>query len=138
MLCLCLSFTTAASISCSCPSGGGRTVCLPEPQARTYEFDRVFSPESTQESVYACVSPLVRAAVDGFNVALLAYGQTGAGKTHTLGFDGAPQGASAGLEAEACEGMLPRACRDLFRLREERMRRHKDQGERLDVKVSAS
>ena len=32
-----------------------------------------------------CVEPLVEGCFDGFNATVIAYGQTGAGKTHTMG-----------------------------------------------------
>ncbi|KAA6393170.1 MAG: putative kinesin 14-Ib protein, partial [Streblomastix strix] len=49
-----------------------------------YSFDRVFSDGSTQEEVYLEVQPLVTSFLDGFNVCIAAYGQTGTGKTYTM------------------------------------------------------
>jgi RNA polymerase sigma factor (sigma-70 family) len=46
-----------------------------------FEFDRVFSPKSTQEDVFEPVAPLVQSVLDGFNVCIFAYGQTGSGKS---------------------------------------------------------
>ena len=34
--------------------------------------------------MFADVSPFVQSCVDGYNVCIFAYGQTGAGKTHTM------------------------------------------------------
>lgn len=47
-------------------------------------FDRVFGVATTQETVFEAVEPSVRAAIDGYNATVFAYGQTGTGKTHTL------------------------------------------------------
>ncbi|KAL8446852.1 hypothetical protein Emag_004613 [Eimeria magna] len=131
--------------SCCLFDGGGRRVSLPPPQSRSYAFDCVFPPESSQGEVYACTSPLLRAALDGFNAALLAYGQTGAGKTYTLGFEGGPHpGASLQgcplkeSDAEDRRGILPRACEDVFRLIREKKERHAAQGAKLDVQVTCS
>ena len=49
-----------------------------------FKFDRVFGQDSTQESVFDEVKNFVQSALDGYNVSLLASGQTGAGKTHTM------------------------------------------------------
>jgi hypothetical protein len=49
-----------------------------------FEFERVFSPEATQELVFQDVQPLVTSILDGYNVCIFAYGQTGSGKTHTM------------------------------------------------------
>merc|ERR1712079_922522 len=49
----------------------------------TFNFDSVFMP-GTQEEVFADCRELVQSAVDGYNVALFAYGQAGSGKTFTL------------------------------------------------------
>lgn len=52
-------------------------------------FDRVFGPESVQEDVFLSLVPALDTVIKGFNACVLAYGQTGAGKTHTLiGTDG--------------------------------------------------
>ncbi|KAL9969580.1 hypothetical protein ACROYT_G021810 [Oculina patagonica] len=53
-------------------------------QKKTFRFDRVFSPSSTQEEVFQDTLPLITSCVDGYNVCILAYGQTGAGKTYTM------------------------------------------------------
>jgi len=49
-----------------------------------FVFDKVFTPESTQEEVSAEVLPFVQSCVDGYNVCIFAYGQTGSGKTFTM------------------------------------------------------
>lgn len=36
------------------------------------------------EQVFAEVSPLVDACINGYTVCIFAYGQTGSGKTHTM------------------------------------------------------
>lgn len=58
------------------PSNGGRV--------RVFEFDAVFSPETSQTKVFEDTSPLIDSVVDGFNVCIFAYGQTGSGKTFTM------------------------------------------------------
>ncbi|EDO31606.1 predicted protein [Nematostella vectensis] len=51
---------------------------------KTFMFDRVFTPDSTQEQVFEDTLPLIASCVDGYNVCIMAYGQTGAGKTFTM------------------------------------------------------
>jgi len=51
---------------------------------RTWNFDAVFGPESTQKQVYGEIEPLVYSVVDGYNACVFAYGQTGSGKTYTM------------------------------------------------------
>jgi kinesin family protein C1 len=48
-----------------------------------FEFDKIFSPSASQESVFEEVSEFVQSALDGYNVCLFSYGQTGSGKVHT-------------------------------------------------------
>ena len=57
--------------------------------ARSYEFDAVFGEASKQEDVFQEVYPLIVSVLDGYNVLLMAYGQTASGKTHTM--SGSPQ-----------------------------------------------
>jgi len=68
----------------SFPAEGEVTVTSEDGKARNFEFDQVFGPGTTQEAVFEDMEPLVLSAIDGYNVAVLAYGQTGAGKTYTM------------------------------------------------------
>ena len=45
---------------------------------QAFEFDRVFGPESSQAAVFEDVAQLTTSALDGYNVCIFAYGQTGA------------------------------------------------------------
>ncbi|CAD6194606.1 unnamed protein product [Caenorhabditis auriculariae] len=50
-----------------------------------YKFDELFDQSHENADVYKkSVKSLVASAVDGFNVTVAAYGQSGSGKTHTL------------------------------------------------------
>ena len=52
---------------------------------KEYTFDGVFDQESTQKEVYEDVGkPVLKDVLQGYNGSILAYGQTGAGKTHSL------------------------------------------------------
>ncbi|XP_034414942.1 kinesin-like protein KIFC3 isoform X2 [Cyclopterus lumpus] len=50
----------------------------------TFDLDKVFPPQATQEEVFQEVQSLVTSCIDGFNVCIFAYGQTGSGKTFTM------------------------------------------------------
>ena len=52
---------------------------------KTYTFDKVYGPESTQVEVYrGVVEPILDEVLMGYNCTVFAYGQTGTGKTHTM------------------------------------------------------
>ncbi|KAI3442324.1 Kinesin-like protein [Psidium guajava] len=51
---------------------------------KTYKFDRVYTPKDDQVDVFADASSLVLSVLDGYNVCIFAYGQTGTGKTFTM------------------------------------------------------
>ncbi len=48
------------------------------------QYSRVFGNMCGQEEVFAGVQPLLRDALGGVNCSIFAYGQTSAGKTHTM------------------------------------------------------
>ncbi|XP_027870380.1 kinesin-like protein KIFC3 isoform X7 [Xiphophorus couchianus] len=50
----------------------------------TFELDKVFPLQASQEEVFQEVQALVTSCIDGFNVCIFAYGQTGSGKTYTM------------------------------------------------------
>ncbi|KAL1198040.1 Kinesin-like protein KIN-14S [Cardamine amara subsp. amara] len=54
-----------------------------------FKFDHVFKPEDGQDTVFAQTKPIVTSVLDGFNVCIFAYGQTGTGKTFTM--EGTPE-----------------------------------------------
>ncbi|KAF5838673.1 kinesin-like protein [Dunaliella salina] len=72
------------------------------PVKQSFQFDRVFSPTSTQASVFEEISELVQSALDGHKVCIFAYGQTGSGKTHTM------------LGTPDDPGMIPLAMHQIF------------------------
>ncbi|ETI40918.1 hypothetical protein F443_13807 [Phytophthora nicotianae P1569] len=51
---------------------------------KSFSFFRVFHEQHSQLTVFKEVAPLVRSAVAGRHACVFAYGQTGAGKTHTM------------------------------------------------------
>eukprot|EP00928_Gymnodinium_smaydae_P095565 TRINITY_DN8245_c0_g2_i1.p1 TRINITY_DN8245_c0_g2~~TRINITY_DN8245_c0_g2_i1.p1 ORF type:complete len:691 (+),score=194.00 TRINITY_DN8245_c0_g2_i1:87-2159(+) len=88
-------------------------------RGRTYAFDDVFdsqengscsssssSSSGSQEAIYTGLGePMVRSALNGYNGCILAYGQTGAGKSYSMFGD---------PWSETERGLLPRACASLF------------------------
>ncbi|GAV90061.1 Kinesin domain-containing protein, partial [Cephalotus follicularis] len=51
---------------------------------KIFQFNRVFGPTATQDDVFRDTQPLIRSVMDGYNVCIFAYGQTGTGKTYTM------------------------------------------------------
>jgi kinesin family protein C2/C3 len=54
------------------------------PPPKSFAFDRAFDANATQAALFEEVAPLVRGVLDGYEACVFAYGQTGAGKTHTM------------------------------------------------------
>ncbi|RZC91106.1 hypothetical protein C5167_028937 [Papaver somniferum] len=48
---------------------------------KTFKFDWVYAPKDGQADVFVDASPMVTSVLDGYNVCIFAYGQTGTGKT---------------------------------------------------------
>ncbi|KAK4480130.1 hypothetical protein RD792_013187 [Penstemon davidsonii] len=75
---------------------------------KTFKFDRVYSPKDDQVDVFADAAPVVISVLDGYNVCIFAYGQTGTGKTFTM----------EGTEVN--RGVNYRTLEELFRIANER------------------
>ena len=65
----------------------GLTIDVPQGR-KLFVFDRVFGPDVPQEGVWDYLSESVDAFVQGYNVSVLAYGQSGSGKSYTMGTSG--------------------------------------------------
>ncbi|OMO75581.1 hypothetical protein COLO4_26016 [Corchorus olitorius] len=71
--------------------------------ATAYAFDKVFGPHSTSQEVYeVAAKPVVKAAMEGINGTVFAYGVTSSGKTHTMHGD------------QNSPGIIPLAIKDVF------------------------
>jgi kinesin family protein C1 len=79
-----------------------------------FNFDRVFSPTTTQEDIFVEVSALVQSALDGYRVCLFAYGQTGSGKTYTMQGPVEPTHENECAQLTANMGIIPRAVHHIF------------------------
>ncbi|CAM6114745.1 unnamed protein product [Calypogeia fissa] len=75
----------------------------------TFSFDRVFYKDSSQVDVYDAVAlPIVRDVMNAINGTILAYGQTGAGKTYTM------EGPDMLVDSAEMKGILPRVAQSIF------------------------
>ncbi|KAL3539016.1 hypothetical protein ACH5RR_002382 [Cinchona calisaya] len=68
-----------------------------------YAFDRVFGPNTSTPEVYEVAGrPVIKAAMEGVNGTVFAYGVTSSGKTHTMHGD------------QNSPGIIPLAIKDVF------------------------
>ncbi|KAH1137508.1 hypothetical protein GYH30_027487, partial [Glycine max] len=85
----------------------GRAIDLAQNgQKHSFTFDKVFTPEASQEEVFVEISQLVQSALD---VCIFAYGQTGSGKTYTM------MGRPGHLEEK---GLIPRSLEQIFQTKQ--------------------
>ncbi|KAG6586262.1 Kinesin-like protein KIN-14S, partial [Cucurbita argyrosperma subsp. sororia] len=75
---------------------------------KQFKFDHVFKTKDGQETVFGQAKPVVASVMDGYNVCIFAYGQTGTGKTFTM--EGTPEN----------RGVNYRTLKELFKISEER------------------
>jgi len=87
----------------------------------SFKFDRVFGPRVDQAEIFTEVEPLVQSVLDGFNVCIFAYGQTGAGKTFTM---------NGGKGKD--RGVIPRSIEFIF----EKINDYRAQGWKYTTKVA--
>ncbi|KAK1991565.1 kinesin motor domain-containing protein [Colletotrichum falcatum] len=86
------------------------SLAIDSPQGRKlFVFDRVFGSDVNQEGVWDYLNDCVTAFVQGYNVSLLAYGQSGAGKSYTMGTSGPSEQGDTEMM-----GVIPRAATALF------------------------
>lgn len=86
------------------------SLSIESPQGRKlFVFDRVFGPEVDQAGVWDYLEECISAFTQGYNVSLLAYGQSGAGKSYTMGTSG-----PAEQDDPDFRGVVPRAATALF------------------------
>ena len=71
-------------------------------EPRNFSFTHVYGPDASQEDVFGDSAPLMTSVLDGFNVCIFAYGQSGTGKTFTM----------EGSKSDP--GLAPRAMQQLF------------------------
>ncbi|ORX71425.1 kinesin-domain-containing protein [Linderina pennispora] len=97
---------------------------------RTYNFDFVYGPETSQISVFdSSIAPLLARFVEGYNVTILAYGQTSSGKTFTMGTD-------ADATAPEDVGIVPRALTQIFQWTNSHQTVDETGKPNIDVRVS--
>ncbi|CAD7936303.1 unnamed protein product [Amoebophrya sp. A25] len=83
-----------------CRGTGGRAT------RQEFPFDEVFGPSSTQDDIFETVlEPRLNDVLCGFETTIVAYGQTGTGKTYTM---------EGELNDEGGRGLIPRAVKVLF------------------------
>lgn len=72
-------------VCCVAHEDEGVIVLESKEYSKQFTFDAVFSETSTQRRIYdVAAAPVVESVLDGYNGTVFAYGQTGAGKTHTM------------------------------------------------------
>ncbi|KAL1311824.1 hypothetical protein AAFC00_001900 [Neodothiora populina] len=94
--------------TCEVPSPTNLIVASPQGK-KLFVFDRVFDEDTNQEGVWNYLSDSVNSFVQGYNVSILAYGQSGAGKSYTMGTAGSEQ-----VLDSSGAGVIPRAAQLLF------------------------
>ena len=73
-------------LNCIEPVSSNQLIFTNKNMRRSYTYNLVFGPETTQEDIfYNCsINKLIDSALEGYSVTIFAYGQTGSGKTYTI------------------------------------------------------
>lgn len=75
--------------------------------AESYRFDAVFTESASQKRIYDDVAkPVVESVLNGYNGTVMAYGQTGTGKTYTVGHLGKDDPSERGIMIRALEDII--------------------------------
>ncbi|KAK5165556.1 uncharacterized protein LTR77_009085 [Saxophila tyrrhenica] len=94
--------------TCEAPTPTSLSVQSPHGK-KLFVFDRVFDEATTQDGVWEYLSDSVSSFVKGYNVSILAYGQSGSGKSYTMGTSGPED-----QDSPQIKGIVPRAAQKLF------------------------
>jgi len=88
------------------------SVSLRNPEApksempKVFTFDQTYGPNAQQKSIYdKTAAKIVESVCEGYNGTIFAYGQTGAGKTHTM--EGCP-------DPPELKGIIPNSFKHIF------------------------
>ncbi|CBZ51605.1 GA21186, related [Neospora caninum Liverpool] len=96
-------------------------------QQYSFRYDFVFDQDATQENVYCCTClPLVDKLLAGYSASVIAYGQTGAGKSYTMVGDCSSEDFHRGLTDPATRGVIPRIIEALVRRTQTLSRQNSD------------
>lgn len=122
------------------PAGPGAasssSSALTRDKRQAFSFDRVFSPADGQSEIFTVAEPLIDRFMEGYNVTILAYGQTSSGKSYTMGTSAGDEvdyeSLVAGRSADPQMGIIPRAVARIF----SSMRQNKASGTQYSAKVS--
>ncbi|XP_065870855.1 kinesin-like protein KIN-UC isoform X2 [Euphorbia lathyris] len=75
--------------------------------SESYRFDEIFAETASQKRVYETVAkPVVESVLSGYNGTIMAYGQTGTGKTYTVGRLGKNDVSERGIMVRAVEDII--------------------------------
>ncbi|SPP76916.1 kinesin-like protein KIF3A [Drosophila guanche] len=103
---------TAGALSAISVDKINRAITVMKPNAtaneppKTYYFDNVFDLSSNQLDLYVDTArPIVDKVLEGYNGTILAYGQTGTGKTYTM---------SGNPDSPQTKGIIPNAFAHIF------------------------
>jgi hypothetical protein len=72
---------------------------------KLFVFDRVFSPDVMQDGIWEYLNESINAFTQGYNVSLLAYGQSGAGKSYTMGTSGPSEQYDEDMMGMCCQSL---------------------------------
>uniref|UniRef100_A0A6N2K919 Kinesin motor domain-containing protein n=1 Tax=Salix viminalis TaxID=40686 RepID=A0A6N2K919_SALVM len=92
---------------------------LMDSKSKSYTFDKVLHPDSSQDEVFTEVEPIIKSVLDGYNACIFAYGQTGTGKPLSHGENQLTlHSTHLGVSEEGdgdTPGIVPRAMEALFK-----------------------
>ncbi|KAK4574609.1 hypothetical protein LTR86_001450 [Recurvomyces mirabilis] len=94
--------------TCEVPTPNNLSVQSPQGK-KLFVFDRVFDENTSQDGIWDYLSESVSSFVRGYNVSIMAYGQSGSGKSYTMGTSGPEDQGDTDIK-----GVVPRAAEALF------------------------